>query len=104
LITNRFPYPISMYWHEENREPDSNGIIKPGGSMRITSFIGHIFGATKVGSKGPYDEILDWFVVNGAAYGEGRLAIQDLLIAMQMRCNWVALAILMQLYCNVIAM
>ncbi len=46
--TNKFDFPVEVFWHEESMEPVSNGVLEVGQSTEIATFLGHIFSAHEV--------------------------------------------------------
>lgn len=84
-ITNNFDFSITLFWHEESRDPVDQGILKPGDHTSMGTFIGHIFSAKRTDTitedsqhnvndgeekyfEGGKGEIVDYFVVSGAPY------------------------------------
>lgn len=86
-FTNEFPFPVRMFWHEEASIPVDQGIIQPGETISIGTFIGHTFSCSavapnqyippekftfpeqNVNNLNPaYLNILDYLVVDGSPY------------------------------------
>jgi len=47
-LTNGFSYPVQLYWQEESHDPVFQGVMQPGETQRISSFIGHIFSVSSL--------------------------------------------------------
>eukprot|EP01031_Cornospumella_fuschlensis_P037245 gene37245-45213_t len=47
-FVNGFSFDIEVFWHEEHLDPISQGVIPPGHSIVVGSFLGHIFSASAV--------------------------------------------------------
>jgi hypothetical protein len=69
-IENGFDFSIHLYWYEESQDPKFNMIMHPGESVRMGTFIGHVFVARSFTEDQPKadDPIVDFFVVNENAY------------------------------------
>jgi hypothetical protein len=80
-MTNGFDYPIDVFWQEESSDPVHQGVLLPGESMGLSSFIGHIFSASSQEPLEAHDNdpendqrpdgfrnIIDYFVVEGENY------------------------------------
>jgi len=79
-IINDFDYDIDLFWSDESNEGLSQGILSPGNTQPITTYLGHTFLAYRLSSSSPSlspssssssderGEIVDFFVVNGADY------------------------------------
>lgn len=44
-MTNGFDFPIKVFWHEESHVPKSQGIVAPGKSYTVSTYLGHVFAA-----------------------------------------------------------
>lgn len=66
-FSNRFDFPIMIKWHDESKESVNHGMLQPGESSIVHSFIGHIFSAHNMsgGAAGP---IVDYMVIDGSSY------------------------------------
>ena len=47
-LTNGFPYPVNLFWQEESTDPVFQGMLEPGESQQLSSFIGHIFSVSSL--------------------------------------------------------
>lgn len=81
VLTNGFTYPIQLYWQEESHDPVFQGLLEPGESQQLSSFIGHIFSAaspeplpvhesdpTNADLADGFRNLIDFMVVDGDAY------------------------------------
>jgi len=81
VLTNGFPYPVNLYWQEESHDPVFQGVMAPGSSQQLSSFIGHIFSVSSVDplplhEADPANEeladgfrnLVDFMVVDGDSY------------------------------------
>lgn len=80
-MTNHFDFPVEVYWQEESMDPVLQGVLQPGESNVISSFIGHIFSASSIqplevhsndaenADRAPgFRNVVDYFVVDGDHY------------------------------------
>lgn len=70
-VINRFDFPIELYWHDEGNKHHSHGVVQPGQSSTLTTFLGHIFAAHRIvegNSESTFGEPIDYFVSAGTEY------------------------------------
>lgn len=80
-LTNGFPYPIDLFWQEESTDPVHQGVLEPGESTVLSSFIGHIFSASSLDPlpiheadatneelEDGFRNLVDFMVVDGSDY------------------------------------
>jgi len=80
-FTNRFSFPITIYWHEESTDPVDSGRLEPGQSLETSTFLGHVFSANadeavegiyedpeEEEASGAFRHIVDFVAVNGLNY------------------------------------
>mmetsp|Transcript_4231 Transcript_4231/g.4385 ORF Transcript_4231/g.4385 Transcript_4231/m.4385 type:complete len:450 (+) Transcript_4231:81-1430(+) len=63
-FTNNFPYAIYTVYNEESALPTKGGILQPGESTQMNTYLGHIFSANKESD----DSVVDFMVVDGREY------------------------------------
>ena len=70
VFSNKFDFPVEYFWIDESSDPVSQGIMKPGLSYEMQSFLGHIFYAVEAYPSTQKDkpDILDFMVVDGLPY------------------------------------
>ncbi len=78
ILTNNFPFPINLMWHDESKDPIEQGTLQSGESISMTTFLGHIFAAYNAnadkrlvnGKRSDYEigPLVDWMIVNGEDY------------------------------------
>ena len=71
VVKNLFDYPIQTFWIDETDDDGiPQGILKPGQTVTLSSFIGHVFYATKYDENvvANEQEIVDFMVVDGSRY------------------------------------
>ena len=70
IFTNKFDFPVEYFWIDESADPVSQGIMKPGMSYEMQSFLGHIFYAVEAHptTRKEQRDIIDFMVVDGLPY------------------------------------
>ena len=67
-FTNHFAYPIETFWIDESSQSASQGIMEPGETVAMTTFLGHIFYAVEWVEGEENEEKVDFVVVDGQSY------------------------------------
>jgi hypothetical protein len=60
---NDFSFPIELVWNDESKDPIKQGILEPGESYFIHSFIGHTFSAHMIDSGEELGPVVDFMVI-----------------------------------------
>jgi len=71
-FSNKFDYDVDFYWSDESVEPIRQGLLIPGDSFEIHSFLGHVFSAYYAqpgeSSEEEKGELIDFMVADGLDY------------------------------------
>ena len=67
-FTNRFSFPIETFWIDESSQSASQGVMEPGETVAMTTFLGHIFYAVEWVDGEENEDKIDFLVVDGLSY------------------------------------